>query len=150
MVQLRLSYEILNRVPKVIITSVMMLTVECQWSSLTWRGHFKAPKEHIHFFKEIFYLHQLKIKVLWWPGKAGLGKKYVKAIEQVRGGQRVVVMPKSLRPTYDVRVLSIDWRAEQGKYDPVIGRDDKIRLFVQCYFSVVLRTTPSHYRWTVW
>ncbi len=55
-----------------------------------------------------------------------------KAIEQVRGGQKIDdPNAEEQRQSLEKYTIDITERAEQGKLDPVIGRDDEIRRVVQ-------------------
>lgn len=58
--------------------------------------------------------------------------KVEKAIEQVRGGQQVDDQnAEDQRQALDKYTIDLTERAEQGKLDPVIGRDDEIRRTIQ-------------------
>ncbi len=58
--------------------------------------------------------------------------KIEKAIDQVRGGQNVDdVNAEDNRQALEKYTLDLTERAEQGKLDPVIGRDDEIRRAIQ-------------------
>ncbi|GAA5216996.1 ATP-dependent chaperone ClpB [Corallincola platygyrae] len=63
----------------------------------------------------------------------GLDKASVeKAIEQVRGGQKVDdPNAEDQRQALDKYTIDLTERAEQGKLDPVIGRDEEIRRTIQ-------------------
>ena len=65
--------------------------------------------------------------------KAGASKGALeKAIEQVRGGQSVDdPNAEEQRQALEKYTIDLTERAEQGKLDPVIGRDDEIRRSVQ-------------------
>jgi ATP-dependent Clp protease ATP-binding subunit ClpB len=65
--------------------------------------------------------------------KAGTDKQAVeKAIEEMRGGQRVDdPNAEEQRQALEKYTIDLTERAEQGKLDPVIGRDDEIRRAVQ-------------------
>ena len=55
-----------------------------------------------------------------------------KAIEEVRGGQQVDdPNAEDTRQALDKYTIDVTERAEQGKLDPVIGRDDEIRRTIQ-------------------
>ncbi|TLU61438.1 ATP-dependent chaperone ClpB [Thalassotalea litorea] len=64
---------------------------------------------------------------------SGLKEKLLKqAIEQVRGGQNVNdPNAEDTRQALDKYTVNLTERAEQGKLDPVIGRDEEIRRTVQ-------------------
>jgi ATP-dependent Clp protease ATP-binding subunit ClpB len=65
--------------------------------------------------------------------KAGADRQAVeKAIEEMRGGQRVEdPNAEEQRQALEKYTIDLTERAEQGKLDPVIGRDDEIRRAVQ-------------------
>jgi ATP-dependent Clp protease ATP-binding subunit ClpB len=65
--------------------------------------------------------------------KAGAAKGSVdQAIEQMRGGESVDdPNAEESRQALDKYTLNLTERAEQGKLDPVIGRDDEIRRTIQ-------------------
>ncbi len=65
--------------------------------------------------------------------KLGLQKVSLeKAIESVRGGQRVEdANDEEKRQALEKFTIDLTARAEQGKLDPVIGRDDEIRRTIQ-------------------
>jgi ATP-dependent Clp protease ATP-binding subunit ClpB len=55
-----------------------------------------------------------------------------KAIEKMRGGQKVTEQnAEDVRQALDKFTTDLTERAEQGKLDPVIGRDDEIRRTIQ-------------------
>ncbi len=59
-------------------------------------------------------------------------QKVSQAIEQVRGGQKVNDQnAEELRQALEKFTIDLTERAEQGKLDPVIGRDDEIRRTIQ-------------------
>jgi ATP-dependent Clp protease ATP-binding subunit ClpB len=58
--------------------------------------------------------------------------KIEKAIEKMRGGQKVTDQnAEDVRQALDKFTTDLTARAEQGKLDPVIGRDDEIRRTIQ-------------------
>ncbi|HED18045.1 MAG TPA: ATP-dependent chaperone ClpB, partial [Gammaproteobacteria bacterium] len=65
--------------------------------------------------------------------QAGAGKKLVEqAIDNVRGGQSVDdPNAEDQRQALEKYTIDLTERAEQGKLDPVIGRDDEIRRTIQ-------------------
>ncbi|MDQ2993760.1 MAG: AAA family ATPase, partial [Pseudomonadota bacterium] len=65
--------------------------------------------------------------------RAGANKKSIEqAIESVRGGERVVdPNAEEQRQALEKYTIDLTERAEQGKLDPVIGRDDEIRRTIQ-------------------
>ncbi|HHH36851.1 MAG TPA: ATP-dependent chaperone ClpB [Gammaproteobacteria bacterium] len=65
--------------------------------------------------------------------RAGAAKGAIeKAIEEMRGGQRVEdPNAEEQRQALDKYTIDLTERAEQGKLDPVIGRDDEIRRTIQ-------------------
>ncbi|MDR9830529.1 ATP-dependent chaperone ClpB [Vibrio sp. FNV 38] len=59
-------------------------------------------------------------------------KKVAEAIEKIRGGQKVDdPNAEELRQALEKFTIDLTERAEQGKLDPVIGRDDEIRRTIQ-------------------
>ena len=59
-------------------------------------------------------------------------EKIEKAIEKMRGGQKVTDQnAEDVRQALDKFTTDLTARAEQGKLDPVIGRDDEIRRTIQ-------------------
>jgi ATP-dependent Clp protease ATP-binding subunit ClpB len=59
-------------------------------------------------------------------------EKMEKAIEKMRGGQKVTDQnAEDVRQALDKFTTDLTARAEQGKLDPVIGRDDEIRRTIQ-------------------
>ena len=59
-------------------------------------------------------------------------KAFEQAIEQVRGGQSIDdPNAEEQRQALDKYTIDLTERAEQGKLDPVIGRDDEIRRTIQ-------------------
>ncbi len=59
-------------------------------------------------------------------------EKIEKAIEKMRGGQKVTdPNAEDVRQALDKFTTDLTERAEQGKLDPVIGRDDEIRRTIQ-------------------
>jgi len=60
------------------------------------------------------------------------GTQLNKAIEQMRGGDKVQSQgAEEQRQALDKYTVNLSERAEQGKLDPVIGRDDEIRRAIQ-------------------
>ena len=65
--------------------------------------------------------------------KAGITRESVeRAIEQVRGGEKIEdPNAEEQRQALEKYTIDLTERAEQGKLDPVIGRDDEIRRTIQ-------------------
>ena len=65
--------------------------------------------------------------------QSGAGQEKIdKAIEKMRGGQKVTdPNAEDVRQALDKFTTDLTERAEQGKLDPVIGRDDEIRRTIQ-------------------
>jgi ATP-dependent Clp protease ATP-binding subunit ClpB len=76
--------------------------------------------------------------------QAGLkAEQLLQAIEKVRGGQKVDdPNAEEQRGALQKYTIDLTARAEQGKLDPVIGRDDEIRRTIQV-LQRRTRTTPS-------
>ena len=74
--------------------------------------------------------------------KLGLSEKNVSdAIDTIRDGQNVEEQnAEDLRQALEKYTTDLTERAEQGRLDPVIGRDDEIRRTIQC-FSGEQKTT---------
>jgi len=66
-------------------------------------------------------------------GKTGASKQLIEqAIEKLRGGQQVDdPNAEDQRQALEKYTIDVTERAEQGKLDPVIGRDDEIRRTIQ-------------------
>ncbi|TRX54407.1 ATP-dependent chaperone ClpB [Thalassomonas sp. M1454] len=95
-----------------------------------------AQKQNDKFISsEMFILAALqdKGKLGQLLKQLGLNEKEVKAaIEKVRGGQTVDdPNAEDTRQALDKYTVNLTERAEQGKLDPVIGRDEEIRRTVQ-------------------
>ena len=84
---------------------------------------------------ELFVLAALEDKGVLGDAlrKAGATREAIeKAIEEVRGGQAVDdPNAEDQRQALDKYTIDLTERAEQGKLDPVIGRDDEIRRSIQ-------------------
>jgi len=84
---------------------------------------------------ELFYLAAIKSQdeVKSFLKKVGTTEKdIVNAIEQVRGGEAVQEQnAEENRQALDKYTIDLTALAEQGKLDPVIGRDDEIRRAIQ-------------------
>ena len=65
--------------------------------------------------------------------ESGVSKNGIeKAIESLRGGQKVQdANAEESRQALEKYTIDLTERAEQGKLDPVIGRDDEIRRCIQ-------------------
>ena len=95
-----------------------------------------AQKRHDQFISsELFVLAALEDKGTLGDllRKAGAAKGAVeKAIDNVRGGQAVNdPNAEEQRQALEKYTIDLTERAEQGKLDPVIGRDDEIRRAIQ-------------------
>ncbi len=77
-----------------------------------WEGNFPASK---------------------WMKEAGVSREALdSAIEELRGGERVTdPNAEGKRQALEKYTIDVTERAEQGKLDPVIGRDDEIRRTIQ-------------------
>jgi ATP-dependent Clp protease ATP-binding subunit ClpB len=84
---------------------------------------------------ELFYLAAIKSQddVKAFLKKSGATEQSIShAIEQVRGGESVQDQgAEENRQALDKYTIDLTQRAEQGKLDPVIGRDDEIRRAIQ-------------------
>ncbi|MCF7988552.1 MAG: ATP-dependent chaperone ClpB [Methylovulum sp.] len=95
-----------------------------------------AQKRHDKFISsELFLLAALEEKGILQEilKKAGLNKQTIeKAIDAMRGGQVVDdANAEDQRQALNKYTINLTERAEQGKLDPVIGRDDEIRRTIQ-------------------
>ncbi len=95
-----------------------------------------AQKQHDKFISsEMFLLAALEDKGTLGQTLKGAGlteKKVQQAIEQVRGGQNVNdPNAEDTRQALEKYTIDLTERAEQGKLDPVIGRDEEIRRTLQ-------------------
>ncbi len=84
---------------------------------------------------ELFILAVVEERGKWGEMLRGAGadrEKLIAAIESIRGGQRVDdPNAEENRQALEKYTIDLTERAEQGKLDPVVGRDDEIRRSIQ-------------------
>ncbi|MCF7982926.1 MAG: ATP-dependent chaperone ClpB [Thiohalocapsa sp.] len=136
--------EALERLPKVSGTGGDVTVSNALGKLLNMTDKLAQARNDQYISSELFVLAALEDK--GELGKmlrdAGASKGAVeKAIEQMRGGQ-AVDDPNAEEQRQALEKYSIDMteRAEQGKLDPVIGRDDEIRRTIQ----VLARRTKNN------
>ncbi|MDN3700190.1 ATP-dependent chaperone ClpB [Vibrio artabrorum] len=135
-VQLRSKLsEILDRVPKVsgIGGDVQLSSAMGVLFNLCDKVAQKRQDSYIS--SEVFLLAAIEDKGPLGSLLKELGlteQKLSQAIEQVRGGQKVDdPNAEDRRQALEKFTIDLTERAEQGKLDPVIGRDDEIRRTIQ-------------------
>ncbi|MEZ9566437.1 ATP-dependent chaperone ClpB [Vibrio artabrorum] len=135
-VQLRSKLsEILDRVPKVsgIGGDVQLSSAMGMLFNLCDKVAQKRQDSYIS--SEVFLLAAIEDKGPLGSLLKELGlteQKLSQAIEQVRGGQKVDdPNAEDRRQALEKFTIDLTERAEQGKLDPVIGRDDEIRRTIQ-------------------
>ncbi|MGF1746104.1 ATP-dependent chaperone ClpB [Vibrio minamisatsumaniensis] len=135
-VQLRSKLsEILDRVPKVsgIGGDVQLSSAMGMLFNLCDKVAQKRQDSYIS--SEVFLLAAIEDKGPLGSLLKELGlteQKLSQAIEQVRGGQKVDDQnAEDRRQALEKFTIDLTERAEQGKLDPVIGRDDEIRRTIQ-------------------
>ena len=94
-----------------------------------------AKREDAYIASELFFLALLETsdRAADLLKQAGANQQNLQqAIEQVRGGESVQTQnAEETRQALDKYTLDLTARAEEGKLDPVIGRDDEIRRAIQ-------------------
>ncbi|TVQ87036.1 MAG: ATP-dependent chaperone ClpB [Chromatiaceae bacterium] len=136
--------EALERLPKVTGTGGDVTVSNALGRLLNLTDKLAQQRNDQYISSELFVLAALEDKGELGDllRQAGASKGALeKAIEQVRGGQRVAD-PNAEEQRQALEKYSIDLteRAEQGKLDPVIGRDDEIRRTIQ----VLARRTKNN------
>ncbi|MCF2949827.1 ATP-dependent chaperone ClpB [Paraglaciecola aquimarina] len=96
---------------------------------------YAQKRKDEYITSEVFVLAALQDKGALGEILKSLGadqKKLEDAIEKMRGGQKVTdPNAEDVRQALDKFTTDLTERAEQGKLDPVIGRDDEIRRTIQ-------------------
>ena len=135
-VQLRSKLsEILDRVPKVSGIGGDVQLSNAMGTLFNLCDKVAQKRQDSYISSEVFLLAAIE-------GKGPLGnllkelglteQKLSQAIEQVRGGQKVDdPNAEDRRQALEKFTIDLTERAEQGKLDPVIGRDDEIRRTIQ-------------------
>ena len=127
--------ETLERLPKVEGTGGEVLVSNDLGRLLNMTDKLAQQRQDQYISSELFVLAALDDRgrlgeVL---RRSGAVKASVeKAVEEVRGGQRVEdPSAEDQRQALEKYTIDLTQRAEQGKLDPVIGRDDEIRRVIQ-------------------
>ncbi|PMH39713.1 ATP-dependent chaperone ClpB [Vibrio sp. 10N.286.49.B3] len=135
-VQLRSKLsEILERVPKVSGIGGDVQLSSAMGSLFNLCDKVAQKRQDTYISSEIFLLAAIEDKgplgkLLKDSGLTQAG--ITKAIDQIRGGEKVNdPNAEETRQALDKFTIDLTERAEQGKLDPVIGRDDEIRRTIQ-------------------
>ncbi|MEZ9182740.1 ATP-dependent chaperone ClpB [Vibrio splendidus] len=135
-VQLRSKLsEILDRVPKVSGIGGDVQLSNAMGTLFNLCDKVAQKRQDSYISSEVFLLAAIEDKGLLGNLLKELGlteQKLSQAIEQVRGGQKVDdPNAEDRRQALEKFTIDLTERAEQGKLDPVIGRDDEIRRTIQ-------------------
>ena len=135
-VQLRSKLsEILDRVPKVSGIGGDVQLSNAMGALFNLCDKVAQKRQDSYISSEVFLLAAIEDKGPLGNLLKELGlteQKLSQAIEQVRGGQKVDdPNAEDRRQALEKFTIDLTERAEQGKLDPVIGRDDEIRRTIQ-------------------
>ncbi|MEZ8604782.1 ATP-dependent chaperone ClpB [Vibrio splendidus] len=135
-VQLRSKLsEILDRVPKVSGIGGDVQLSNAMGTLFNLCDKVAQKRQDSYISSEVFLLAAIEDKgpLGYLLKELGLTEqKLSQAIEQVRGGQKVDdPNAEDRRQALEKFTIDLTERAEQGKLDPVIGRDDEIRRTIQ-------------------
>ena len=135
-VQLRSKLsEILDRVPKVSGIGGDVQLSNAMGTLFNLCDKVAQKRQDTYISSEVFLLAAIEDKGPLGNLLKELGlteQKLSQAIEQVRGGQKVDdPNAEDRRQALEKFTIDLTERAEQGKLDPVIGRDDEIRRTIQ-------------------
>ncbi|CAK1691715.1 chaperone protein ClpB [Vibrio crassostreae] len=135
-VQLRSKLsEILDRVPKVSGIGGDVQLSNAMGTLFNLCDKVAQKRQDSYISSEVFLLAAIEDKGPLGNLLKELGlteQKLSQAIEQVRGGQKVDdPNAEDRRQALEKFTIDLTERAEQGKLDPVIGRDDEIRRTIQ-------------------
>ncbi|CDU15290.1 ATP-dependent chaperone ClpB [Vibrio coralliirubri] len=135
-VQLRSKLsEILDRVPKVSGIGGDVQLSNAMGTLFNLCDKVAQKRQDSYISSEVFLLAAIEDKGPLGSLLKELGlteQKLSQAIEQVRGGQKVDdPNAEDRRQALEKFTIDLTERAEQGKLDPVIGRDDEIRRTIQ-------------------
>ncbi|CAH6810237.1 chaperone protein ClpB [Vibrio chagasii] len=135
-VQLRSKLsEILDRVPKVSGIGGDVQLSNTMGTLFNLCDKVAQKRQDTYISSEVFLLAAIEDKGPLGNLLKELGlteQKLSQAIEQVRGGQKVDdPNAEDRRQALEKFTIDLTERAEQGKLDPVIGRDDEIRRTIQ-------------------
>ncbi len=127
--------EALDRLPKVEGTGGEVLIGNELSKLLNLTDKLAQEREDQYISSELFVLAALdkKSPLAGIMEQAGAVKgAVVKAIDDLRGGQQVDdPNAEDTRQALEKYTIDLTERAEQGKLDPIIGRDDEIRRTIQ-------------------
>jgi len=135
-VQLRSKLsEMLDRVPKVSGIGGDVQLSSAMGTLFNLCDKVAQKRQDTYISSEIFLLAAVEDKGALGKLLQELGlteQKLSQAIEQIRGGQKVDdPNAEDKRQALEKFTIDLTERAEQGKLDPVIGRDDEIRRTIQ-------------------
>ncbi|MEF1227212.1 Clp protease N-terminal domain-containing protein, partial [Vibrio fortis] len=135
-VQLRSKLsEILDRVPKVSGIGGDVQLSSAMGTLFNMCDKVAQKRQDTYISSEIFLLAAIEDRGPLGNLLKELGlteQKLSQAIEQIRGGQKVDdPNAEDKRQALEKFTVDLTERAEQGKLDPVIGRDDEIRRTIQ-------------------
>lgn len=135
-VQLRSKLsEMLDRVPKVSGIGGDVQLSSAMGTLFNLCDKVAQKRQDTYISSEIFLLAAVEDKGPLGKLLQELGlteQKLSQAIEQIRGGQKVDdPNAEDKRQALEKFTIDLTERAEQGKLDPVIGRDDEIRRTIQ-------------------
>ncbi|MGD8116332.1 ATP-dependent chaperone ClpB [Vibrio sp. Hep-1b-8] len=127
--------EILDRLPKVSGIGGDVQLSSAMGTMFNLCDKVAQKRQDAYISSEIFLLAALEDRGQLGSLLKELGLTETKvsdAIDQVRGGQKVNdPNAEELRQALEKFTIDLTERAEQGKLDPVIGRDDEIRRTIQ-------------------
>jgi ATP-dependent Clp protease ATP-binding subunit ClpB len=127
--------ELLDRLPQVQGTAGEVHVSNDLGRLLNITDKFAQQRKDSYISSELFILAALEDKggVGDLLRKAGATKSLIeKSVENLRGGQQVDdPNAEDQRQALEKFTIDVTERAEQGKLDPVIGRDDEIRRTIQ-------------------
>ncbi|ASA56399.1 ATP-dependent chaperone ClpB [Vibrio gazogenes] len=127
--------EMLDRLPKVSGIGGEVQLSNTMGTVLNMCDKVAQKRQDAYISSEIFLLAALEDRGPLGKLLKEIGlteKKVSDAIEKIRGGQKVNdPNAEELRQALEKYTIDLTERAEQGKLDPVIGRDDEIRRTIQ-------------------
>ncbi|KJY83734.1 protein disaggregation chaperone [Vibrio galatheae] len=127
--------EILDRLPKVSGIGGDVQLSSAMGTMFNLCDKVAQKRQDAYISSEVFLLAALEDKGPLGALLKELGlteAKVAEAIDKVRGGQKVNdPNAEELRQALEKFTIDLTERAEQGKLDPVIGRDDEIRRTIQ-------------------
>ncbi|KUJ00499.1 ATP-dependent chaperone ClpB [Vibrio sp. MEBiC08052] len=127
--------EMLDRLPKVSGIGGEVQLSNTMGTLLNMCDKIAQKRQDAYISSEIFLLAALEDKGPLGQLLKEIGltdKKVSEAIEKIRGGQKINdPNAEELRQALEKYTIDLTERAEQGKLDPVIGRDDEIRRTIQ-------------------